>query len=114
MSTNIHFIATREVIVKKTGKEDTQRIQLHVWQTRTPDTYKIINSADPILAYVEIILNEFDHDEQLPVYAEDDIFGEKDPVGFKTFNAGKQHVTELMKSIQTLEEEGWEINLEAW
>lgn len=114
MSTNIHFIAEREIIVKRTGKADVQTQNLHVWQTRTPDTYKIINSADPKLAYIEWVLTEFDRDEQEPVYAEDDVFGERDPVGFTTFNAGKQHVAEFLQIIEQLEAEGWEIRAKAW
>ena len=113
MSTNIHFIAEREIIVKRTGKVDVQTQNLHVLQTRTPDTYKIINSADPKLAYIEYVLTEFDHDEQEPVYAEDDVFCERDPVGFKTFNAGKDHVAEFLQIIEQLEAEGYEIRAEA-
>lgn len=114
MSTNIHFVAEREIIIKRTGKADVQTQNLHVWQTRTPDTYKIINSADPKMAYIEWVLNEFDRDEQEPVYAEDDVFGERDPVGFTTFNAGKQHVAEFLQIIEQLEADGWEIRAEAW
>ena len=114
MSTNIHFIATREIIVKRTGKADVQTQNLHVWQTSSPDTHKIINSADPKLAYIEWVLAEFDRDEQEPVFAEDDVFSERDPVGFTTFNAGKKHVAEFLQIIEQLEADGWEIRAEAW
>lgn len=114
MSTNIHFVAEREIIVKRTGKADVQTQYLHVWQTSTPDTYKIINSADPKLAYIEWVLTEFDRDEREPIYAEDDIECICEPVGFTTFNVGKQHVAEFLQIIEQLEAEGWEIKAEAW
>jgi hypothetical protein len=46
MSTNIHFIATREVQVVKTGVITIQEIKFDEWQTPTSVTRQIMECAE--------------------------------------------------------------------
>ena len=114
MSTNIHFIATREVQVIKTGKINTQEIKFNEWQTPSDVTRKIMASADPVQAYKDWILTECSIDVETDVFAEDDIFQERDPIGKEVFNAGKEHVAEFEQWLNMCSEEGFEVRAEAW
>lgn len=115
MSTNIHFIATREVQVIKTGKINTQEIKFNEWQTPSDVTRKIMASADPVQAYKDWILTECSIDVETDVFDEDDIiFQDRDPIGKEVFNAGKEHVAEFEQWLNMCSEEGFEVRAEAW
>ena len=53
MSINIEIIGKREVIVKKTKKEDVQTYPFNALQTPTEVTKKIMDSKDKIKSYRE-------------------------------------------------------------
>ena len=113
MSTNIHFRAQRDIQVIKTG-EITQEVRhLGVWQTPTEVTWEIKNSVDPIKAYADWVAAQTG-DEQEPIYAEDDIFSEGEPVGFETINVGKLAAAEFLEIVDIMQKEGFEIVAEAW
>lgn len=114
MSTNIHFIAHREVKVIKTNRVSTQEIQFDEFQTPTRVTYEIMASEDRAQAYKEWVLRECSRDEEFPIYAEDDVFGEGDPVGVEIYNAGKEHIEKFEEWLKMCEEEGFEVRAEAW
>lgn len=114
MSTNIHFVAHREINVVKTGKTQTQEIKFSEWQTPTRVTREIMNSTDPIQAYKNYILTECSRDEELPIYAEDDVFGEGTPIGVDVYNNGKEHVAQFEEWLNMCEEEGYTVVAEAW
>ena len=114
MSTNIHFAAEREVVVVKTGKTDIQRIYFDpVWQTPTQVTYEIMK-GDPIQGYRDWILRECSRDEILDVYAEDDYFEERAPVGQRIYNVGKDHVARFDEWLAMCEAEGYTVIPEPW
>ena len=115
MSTNIHFLATRDIIVVKTGQQDKQEIYFDpVWQTFTQVTRELMDSGDPIQGYKDYILRECSRDEILDVYAEDDYFEERGPVGTRVYNAGKEHVAEFEAWLEMCEEEGYTVIPEPW
>lgn len=115
MSINIHFIATREVQVIKTGKINTQEIKFNEWQTPSDVTRKIMASVDPFQAYKDWILTECSIDVETDVFDEDDIiFQDRDPIGKEVFNAGKEHVAEFEQWLNMCSEEGFEVRAEAW
>lgn len=114
MSTNIHFSATREIIVVKTGKRDTQQISFNEWQTPSEVTRQIMASPDREQAYKDWILRECSEDQEMYVFAEDDIFCERDPVGKEFFNPGKEHIAAFDEWLQMCEEEGYTVTAEAW
>lgn len=114
MSTNIHFIAHREVKVIKTNRVSTQQIQFDEFQTPTRVTHEIMASADRAQAYKEWVLRECSHDEVFDVFAEDDIWEEREPVGKTIYNAGKEHIEKFEEWLKMCEEEGFEVRAEAW
>jgi hypothetical protein len=114
MSINIHFIATREVIVVKTGKTTIQEINFNTWQTPTKVTWEIMGSADAIQAYKDYVLCEYTQDEEILIYADDDIFGEGNPVGKNIYNSGKEHIAEFEDWLTICEEEGYTVVSAAW
>lgn len=114
MSTNIHFVATREVKVVKTNRVTTQEIKFNELQTPTRVTWEIKDSADPIQAYRDWVLRECSRDEEFPIYAENDVFGEDEPIGVEIYNAGKEHIEKFDEWLKMCAEEGYEVRAEAW
>ena len=113
MSTNIHMYGIRDVQVVKTGKIEQQRHKISVWQTPTLDSYAIAKAADPVAAYIKWVEGR-SYDQEEPVYADDDVFHEGEPIGSETFNPGKEHIADLLKIIAALKEEGYDIVVEVW
>ena len=114
MSINIHFIATRKVKVIKTKRVFTQEIKFNEWQTPSEVTRKIMASADPIQAYKNWILTDCSIDVETDVFAEDDIFQEREPIGKEVFNAGKEHIEKFDEWLKMCAEEGFEVRAESW
>ena len=113
MSTNFHIEATRQVQVLKTGKIETQRQYLEVWQTPTKETDVIMSSENPLQAYFDWVLS-ISEDKVVPIYADNDIFQTNGPIGSEVKNFGKEHVEEIKMIVKKLESEGYEINYKAW
>lgn len=114
MSTNIHWEATREIQVIKTGRISKQTIQFNELQTPTRVTHEIMESKDPAQTYKDWVLRECSVDEEFPIHAEDDPFGEKDPIGVEIYNAGKEHIEKFDAWLKMCEEEGFEVRPVAW
>ena len=113
MSINIHFHATREVQVIKTGKINTQEISFNVWQTTSDVTCKIMASADPIQAYKDWILS-VSNDRIVTIFSEADVFQDSEPIGKEIFNAGKEHIEKFNEWLKMCAEEGFDVRAEAW
>lgn len=114
MSTNIHFSASREIKVIKTGKIETQTIYFDEWQTPTRVTREIMESANPMQAYKDWILRECSRDEEILIYADDDIWNEHEPIGKEIYNDGKDHVARFEEWLAMCETEGYTVVAEAW
>lgn len=116
MSTNIHIYAERDIFVLKTKRNDVQTIKFDsVWQTPTIDTRKIMDSPDRIQAYKDWVMSRscsVDHEE--PVYADDDYFQEKEPVGVEIINEGKDHIHDFEEWLQMCSEDGYNVYFDAW
>jgi hypothetical protein len=109
MSMNIYFEASREVRVLSTGRNAVQKVQIHdVWQTPTDISYKICESADPIQEYFDWVMS-VSEEQTIPVYADDDVFCEREPIGSKTYHPGKEHIEDLKKYFNALIKEGYEV-----
>ena len=114
MSTNIHFVACREILVVKTGKSDTQEIMFKQWQTPSSVTREIMSSEDRVEAYKAWILRECSEDQVEDVFAEDDIFHDGEPIGKTIFNPGKEHIEAFDQWLLMCQLEGFEVAAEAW
>lgn len=112
MSMNIAFVARRGIAVLKIGKLDVQEVWNNwVWQTPTEITYTIKNSDDPIQAYKDWVMT-FSKDEELPIYDDEGVWMEKEPVRFETYNAAKQHIERFQEWIDDMTQEGYTIEAE--
>ena len=116
MSTNIHIYGERDILVIKTQKTEVQTIKFEgVYQTSTKESYMIMESPDRVHAYKDIIMSKgWAVDEEVPVYADDDIFGEHDPIDTKIVNSGKEHIQQFDEWLKMCSEEGYDVYFEAW
>ena len=115
MSMNIFITATRNVTFKKkNGKvgEDTQTVKFNAWQTPTIVTRQILASDDCAQAYINWVLTEFSEDEEVNVYADDDVFCEGEPIGVGIINEGKEHVQEFKDWMFDVQENGFTVTFE--
>lgn len=108
MSMNLYVEATREVTVTKTGKSSVQKISFGLWQTPTEVTYAILESPDVKQAYINWVKSNSSVDKY-PIYADDDLFRDREPIGYEDVNAGEDHIRELEEWAKTCEDEGYEI-----
>jgi len=115
MSMNILITASRKITFKKKdGKRGggIQRNEFPTFQTPTDVTRKIITSMDPAQTYIDWVLAEFSRDEIEPVFAEDDIWQEGEPVGTRVWNQGKEHIEEFRGWIEDVEANGFTVKFE--
>lgn len=115
MSMNIKFLATRKVTFKaKDGKrrQSTQSEYFREWQTPTEVTYKIKASPNPEEAYKEYILNHCSRDRFIKVYANNDIFEEREPTGTRVYNEGKEHIEEFNSWLESMHDQGYTVSVE--
>lgn len=113
MSMNVHIVGEREIFIPSVNKKDIQRVNFGCVQTPTKVSYEILNSENPIKEYKDWVLSRFE-DEVEDVYADDDIFCERDPIGTEIHNFGKIHTQELEEWISSAESNGYVIGLEVW
>jgi hypothetical protein len=114
MSINIYFDATREVVVVKTGRTDTQSISFDTWQTPCIVTEQIMSSKDRVQAYKDWVLAERCDELEQEVYADDDLFQERLPIGTTFINPGKEHLEMFVEWLQMCEEEGYTVEASAF
>ncbi len=108
MSTNLHIIGVRDVTVNKTGEQSKQHISFNVYQTPTKVTRQLLASNDVIQAYKDWV-NSYRAEYEDPVYHEDDIFEEGEPIGFVTVCNEDEHIKSLDEFLKRCENEGYTI-----
>ena len=112
MSINIHFIATRDIQVIRSGHVGTQKICFNEWQTPSDVTRQIMASPDPIQAYKAWVLSICE-DVEVDVYDSGDVFSEQ-PIGKEIHNYGREHVAEFEEWLTMCERECYTVEAEAW
>lgn len=115
MSMNILITASRKVTFKnKAGKRTggIQNVEFRALQTPTHITHDILASKDPAQTYIDWVLRDCSLDVVEPLFPEDDIWGEGEPVGTSVWNAGKEHVEEFRTWIKDVEEQGYTLKFE--
>jgi len=113
MSTNIHIIASRSVMVVESGKVCKQHIEFETYQTPTVVTRKIMDASDKVGAYKDWVMS-ISENEDVNVYSSYDIFEEGSPIGVKVYNVGKEHLAELNKWIECAVKNHYTISVKAW
>ena len=110
MSMNIHLRAELQgEFTSKNGKKLNKTLveRFDCIQTPTSVTKEILKSENKYDTYTEWIKSVFSEDKVLPIYAEDDIFAEGEPIGFEKYNVAENHIKELNKFIE--EYKDWDI-----
>lgn len=113
MSMNIHIIGEREIFIPRVNKTDNQVILFNCWQTPTAVSYEIEQSDNPIQGYKDWVISKSEDYEE-PVYADDDYFSERTPIGIEIRNDGKDHIESLDQWINDVEKDGYVISVEVW
>lgn len=114
MSMNVYIYAERKVVAKLKNGEEIASLQTEKWnacQTPTNDTYAIVSSGNPKQAYVDWCLNR-SHIEQIPVYAKDDYFCEREPIGYEEYDFYKDHVAQFNQWYDIMDEQGYTVKFE--
>ena len=104
MSMNLYllaFLPAETRLGKKVIRESCD-----LWQTSTDVTRKILKSDNIFDAYKEWILSR-SYDRMRPVYADDDIFNEREPVGTEIINYGRDHIADVKEWLD--DHKGWDI-----
>jgi hypothetical protein len=108
MSMNLHVNGTRQVTVTKTGKSSTQTTKFGLWQTPTDVTYAILEAPNVKQAYIDWV-KSVSKPQKYPVYAEEDVLGDGDPIGYEEVDHGAEHIKELNEWLSMCEDEGYEV-----
>jgi len=109
MSMNIFIVAEREIFFKKADGSlgsDVQRTKFDAWQTRTEETNSILAAANPAEAYIAWVEAHKDP-KTVPVFADEDIFGDGEPVGFETVCEATEHIKCLRDWMSAVEAKGY-------
>jgi len=114
MSMNLKLVGSRSVVVSKTGEEVLQTVNVKLNQTPTKVTYEIYGLGDfqsMLASYFEWVMSG-SSDEVEPVYADDDLFSEREPIKYITVNYGKLHVEGIIKELTEYMNSGYEFKFE--
>lgn len=106
MSMNVYIEFEREVLVISTQKVEMQRVIYSLWQTPTDVSYSIIESANPFEVYSDYVLS-VSGEQKFPIYADDDLFCQREPIGTETIHEGKYHLEELKEDIEGYKKSGY-------
>lgn len=115
MSKNIHISAFAEVDLKlmhKPSFKKIDRIYFDAISTPTEISEKIVNDSNPIESYCNWVIEQNFTDEY-DVYSPEDIW-EVNPIGTKEVNVSLQHVQELRDWVESMKENGYQVEVEAW
>ena len=109
MSMNINIEGKRKVKVLKTGRIEEQQIFARVWQTPTEVTYKILQAENKFDAYADWVMSiRRDYEEDVYATYEDKMM-ERNPIGTRIVNEGKEHIREIEEWMKKAEADGYEI-----
>ena len=106
MSMNILFEASRVIQVVNTGATEVQKTRFETWQTPTEITRNINCADDPVQAYKDWVMT-FSEDVEEPIFDENDLWEEGEPVGSWIRNDAKAHIAEFDQWLAAMERGGW-------
>ena len=113
MSTNFHIKAKRSIYIPSINWAEFQYKILHVWQTPSEVTRKLIEANDPLEAYFDYMRSR----AVVLYYEYSPSMGfEYDWDGFSMIMDCEvsKHILILKKEIKNLQKEGYEMVYEAW
>jgi hypothetical protein len=95
-------------VVKGKQKRFVDRSSFNLWQTPTEVTRRLLQEKDTLAAYCDWVRSN-SKDREFEIYAEDDIFQERDPIGVEVCNDGKDHIESLLEWVKESIEDGYRI-----
>ena len=100
MSMNLYVERSRNAtaVVKGKKKRFVDRSSFNLWQTPTEVTRRLLQEKDTLAAYCDWVLSS-SVEYELKIYAEDDIWQERDPIGVEVCNDGKDHIESLLEWV---------------
>jgi hypothetical protein len=110
MSLNLNIVYKRKIIVKSTGKEETQVQYGDLWQTPTKITLEAMQKPavqEQLEVYKQWCLKQREVVQQ-PVYADNDLFGDGEPISYEDYCAVDKHLEGLEKDIVMMQQQGYE------
>ena len=117
MSMNVRIFAKRVIYSEtKHGKQQIiQAVDFQAQQTPSDVTYQIVESDDPKQVYSDWIrwmqyTNPTVHYN--PIFAPDDVFGEREPIGYEEYNWAEDHINELNRWCEEVEDDGYTVKFE--
>lgn len=102
------LIATREVLVLKTNKSEIETKYFDLWLMTSKEYKKVLQSNNPFKAYKDWVM-QIDSKKIIPVYKEEDEFGEFEPIAYDEIDYSSLHIDGLETWILQMEEEGYDI-----
>ena len=103
MSMNLHLSASLDAQTKLGAKKIYAKFDL--WQTPTTVTYHCL-SGDTYSLYKEWV-NSCARVELFPIFAVEDLFEEKEPIGYEEYCAATEHLKALEEWLE--EHKEWDI-----
>ena len=88
-----------------------QRTKFNAIQTPTNVTYEIVDSTDPAQAYIDYV-KACSKPVKEPIYADGDIFGERDPIGFRDYDWTVEHIEEFRQWRESVERDSYTVKFE--
>lgn len=117
MSMNVYITAVRKAFsFNKKGEkiEFEDHRKFNAWQTRTKVTMQIIEMGEielQIKEYKKYIYSLREVKTQ-PIYAEDDIFGEREPIRYEEYCIADEHLQDFEEWVSDMDEQGFTISIE--
>lgn len=102
------LIATREVLVLKTNKAEIETKYFDLWLMPSKECKKVLQSNNPFKTYKEWVMS-IDSKEIIPIYEDEDEFGEFEPIAYDEIDYSSLHLDGLETWILQMEEEGYDI-----
>jgi len=112
MSMNLHCEGDGYITLPNGEKKRDIR-EVYLYQTPTEVSYNLIKQDNVKEAYFDWV-RSISEEEQVPIYAKDDIFSEGEIIGYRTVNYGEVHIEDVKQEIENIKEDGYEIQWEVW
>jgi hypothetical protein len=116
MSTNIHFIAERNIEVQnESGRNiEIERVFFkNIWQTPSVVTRQIMKSNNKPQTYKDWVLS-LSKDVIVPIYDGCDIFGDGPIIDYRMYNESSEHIKDFDIWLLDMEKRGFNIVVESY
>lgn len=103
MSHNLYICGKRTAVVKTHPHiefEDCINFSTHQTPTKITETILSVDSIEDQIDIYKKWVKSFLEPYKIPIYREDDIFCEYDPIDYQTYDPAQDHIKELNEFIE--------------